>query len=58
MLLVWDKNDAFFPIPGAEAYKRDVKKIDFNILDTGHFVLEEEGEFIIKKMRRFLRILD
>ena len=55
MLLVWGKNDAFFPVPGAEGYKRDVKDIDYNILDTGHFALEEEGDFIIGKMRNFLR---
>lgn len=55
MLLVWGKNDAFFPASGAEAYKRDVKEIDFNILDTGHFALEEEAPFIISKMRSFLR---
>lgn len=58
MLLVWGKNDAFFPEPGAEAYKRDVKTIDYTILDTGHFVLEEEAEFIIKKMRTFLRTIE
>lgn len=57
MLLVWGKNDAFFPVPGAEGYKRDVKNIDYNILDTGHFALEEEGGFIISKMRTFLRSL-
>lgn len=57
MLLVWGKNDAFFPVNGAEAYKRDVKEIDFNILDTGHFALEEEGEFIVSKMRQFLSTL-
>ena len=54
MLLVWGKNDAFFPVPGAEGYKRDVKNIDYNILDTGHFALEEEAPFIISKMRSFL----
>lgn len=54
MLLVWGKNDAFFPEPGAEAYKRDVKNIDYNILDTGHFALEEDSAFIISKMRGFL----
>ncbi len=55
MLITWGKNDAFFPEPGAEAYKRDVKNIDYNILDTGHFALEEEGEFIISKIRTFLK---
>lgn len=54
MLIVWGKNDAYFPEPGAEAYKRDVKDIDYNILDTGHFPLEEDSEFIIAKMRNFL----
>ena len=54
ILIVWGKNDAFFPAAGAEAYKRDVKDIDFNILDTGHFPLEEEHVFINKKIRAFL----
>lgn len=54
MLIVWGKNDAFFPASGAEAYKRDVKQIDFNLLDTGHFPLEEDSNVIIKKMRAFL----
>lgn len=55
VLLVWGKNDAFFPVAGAEGYKRDVKNIDYNILDTGHFALEEEAPFIIKKMRHFMQ---
>lgn len=55
MLIVWGANDAFFPANGAEAYKRDVKDIDFNLLNTGHFALEEEAPFIIAKMRTFLR---
>jgi pimeloyl-ACP methyl ester carboxylesterase len=54
MLIVWGKNDAFFPEAGAKAYKRDVRDVDYHILDTGHFALEEEGPFIIRKMRRFL----
>lgn len=54
VLLVWGKNDAFFPVAGAEGYKRDIKNIDYNILDTGHFALEEEAPFIIKKMRHFM----
>ena len=53
-LIVWGKNDAFFPEPGAAAYKRDLKDIDYNILDTGHFALEEEGPFIVKKIREFM----
>jgi len=55
VLVVWGKHDAFFPVAGAEAYKRDVKDIDYNIFDTGHFALEEEHLEITKKMRQFLR---
>ncbi len=55
MLIVWGRNDAFFPESGAEAYRQDMKNIDYNILDTGHFPLEEEGPFIIGKMDRFLK---
>ncbi|MEW8492681.1 MAG: alpha/beta hydrolase [Candidatus Thiodiazotropha taylori] len=54
VLVVWGKHDAFFPEPGAEGYKRDVKDIDYNILDTGHFALEEEHVFIVGKIREFL----
>ncbi|WP_108810620.1 alpha/beta fold hydrolase [Sphingorhabdus sp. Alg231-15] len=54
MLIIWGKNDAFFSVAGAEAYKRDVKNIDYNILDTGHFPLEEESDFIVPKVRDFM----
>ncbi|MBW8243633.1 alpha/beta hydrolase [Muricauda oceani] len=54
MLIVWGKNDAYFPESGAAAFKKDLKEIDYNIYDTGHFALEEEGEAIINKMRTFL----
>jgi len=55
VLVVWGRNDAFFPVSGAEGYKRDVKDIDYNILDTGHFALEEDYKVITEKMRRFLQ---
>jgi len=55
VLIVWGKNDAFFPEPGAEGYLRDAKDVDYNILNTGHFALEEEGPFIAQKIREFLR---
>ncbi|MEP3968084.1 MAG: alpha/beta hydrolase [Nonlabens sp.] len=54
LLLVWGKNDAFFPESGATAFKKDVKNIDYNVYDTGHFALEEDGDAIIKKMRLFM----
>ncbi len=54
LLIVWGKNDAFFPESGAEAFKKDVKQIDYNIYDTGHFALEEDGDKIIAKIRGFM----
>lgn len=53
-LIVWGKNDQIFPAAGAEPYKRDLKNLDFNILDTGHFALEEEGSVIAAKIREFM----
>lgn len=54
LLVVWGKNDAFFPESGAEAFKKDVKNIDYNIYNTGHFALEEDGILIIEKIRSFM----
>jgi pimeloyl-ACP methyl ester carboxylesterase len=45
-LLVWGKNDAIFPPEGAYPYKKDLKNLEFHLLDTGHFALEEDGEVI------------
>lgn len=55
LLIVWGKNDEFFPESGAEAFKKDVKNIDYNIYDTGHFALEEDGNAIIEKIRAFMK---
>jgi len=54
-LIVWGKNDKIFPPAGAEPYRRDLKTIEYHILDTGHFALEEEGGRIAELMRGFLR---
>ena len=57
-LIVWGKNDVFFPEKGAESYKKDLKNIDYNIYDTGHFALEEDGQNIIEKIRSFMKPLN
>ncbi|WP_415400862.1 alpha/beta fold hydrolase [Tateyamaria sp. SN3-11] len=57
-LIVWAKNDAFFPVPGAEGFKRDLKDVDYNILDTGHFALEEDLDLIAGKIRTFMSTRD
>jgi pimeloyl-ACP methyl ester carboxylesterase len=53
-LIVWGKNDYIFPAEGAYPYKRDLKNIEFHLLDTGHFALEEDGEAIATHIRNFM----
>ena len=53
-LLMWGKNDQIFPADGAHPYKRDLKNIEFQLLDTGHFALEEFGDEISSRMINFL----
>jgi pimeloyl-ACP methyl ester carboxylesterase len=53
-LIVWGKNDYIFPAEGAYPYQRDLKDVEFHLLDTGHFALEEDGEAIANHIRQFL----
>lgn len=53
-LIVWGKNDHIFPSSGAQAYKKDLKKIDFHLLNTGHFALEEDGTLIASLIDQFM----
>lgn len=53
-LIVWGKNDYIFPADGAYPYQRDLKDIEFHLLDTGHFALEEDGQVITRYIRDFL----
>jgi pimeloyl-ACP methyl ester carboxylesterase len=53
-LVVWGKNDPFFPGYLAEGYRRDLEDVEFHLLDTGHFALEEDGAFIAERMLSFL----
>jgi len=52
-LLVWGKGDYIFPEEGAHPYKRDLNNIEFHILNTGHFALEEDLEFISTHIHDF-----
>ena len=54
MLIVWGKNDKIFPAAGAEPYKRDLKTLEFHLLDAGHFALETNGEEIAGLIRKFM----
>ena len=53
-LLMWGKNDHIFPADGAHPYKRDLENLEFHLLDTGHFALEEYGDDIAVQMIRFM----
>ena len=53
-LIVWGQNDAIFPAAGAYPYQRDLKQLEFHLLDTGHFALEEDGATIARLIRNFL----
>lgn len=53
-LIVWGKNDHIFPAEGAYPYKQDLKNLEFHLLDTGHFALEEDGQLIAATIRSFL----
>lgn len=55
MLIAWGKNDLIFPPAGAEPYKRDLKTLEFHLIDAGHFALETNGDEIAGLMRAFLR---
>ena len=54
MLIVYGKNDYIFPVAGAEAYKKDVKNLEYHLYDAGHFALESHGIQIADTIRTFL----
>ncbi|CAN7646187.1 alpha/beta fold hydrolase [Bosea sp. LjRoot237] len=53
-LIAWGKNDFIFPPEGARAYMRDLPEAELNLIDSGHFALEDKGEEIATLIRDFL----
>lgn len=53
-LVVWGKNDYIFPADGAYPYKRDLPAVEFHLLDTGHFALEDQLDTMVPLIRDFL----
>src|ERR1700722_985864 len=53
-LIIWGRNDAFFPEAGARAYLRDLPRAQFHTFDTGHFALEENLPEIAPLIEEFL----
>jgi pimeloyl-ACP methyl ester carboxylesterase len=56
-LVLWGRNDAFFPEPGAHAYLRHLPRAEVHVLDTGHFALEDKLPEIVPLIDRFLASL-
>jgi pimeloyl-ACP methyl ester carboxylesterase len=53
-LIVWGKNDFIFPADGAHPYKKDLNDLEFHLIDTGHFALEDKPDEIFPLIRDFL----
>lgn len=53
-LVLWGRNDAFFPEPGAHAYLADLPDAELHVFDTGHFALETHLTHIAPLIADFL----
>lgn len=53
-LITWGEKDLIFPADGAHPYKRDLKNIEFHLLNAGHFALEDHGDEIAALIDNFL----
>lgn len=53
-LVVWGKGDPFFTVEGSKAFAKDLKHVDYNLFDAGHFALEEKAPEIAAKILSFL----
>ncbi|CAM1506133.1 Fc.00g057740.m01.CDS01 [Cosmosporella sp. VM-42] len=55
VLAIWGKNDNIFVKEGAEAFRRDVKKLEIRLIDDGHFALENNEELFAREMDGFFK---
>lgn len=55
VLAIWGEKDTIFVPPGAEAFKRDVKKFELKFLDAGHFAIETNEVEVADAMDGFFR---
>jgi pimeloyl-ACP methyl ester carboxylesterase len=53
-LLVWGRNDQFFPPAGARAYLDDLPEAELHLLDTGHFATATHSKEIADLIAGFL----
>jgi pimeloyl-ACP methyl ester carboxylesterase len=52
-LILWGKGDIIFTPEGGTAYLRDLSNVDLHLLDSGHFVLEDQVEVAAFLITRF-----
>ncbi len=53
-LVISGRNDEIFIAAGAEAFKKDLKDVQINLLNGGHFVLEEKHAEAASIIKSFL----
>jgi len=53
-LIVWGERDFIFPADGAHPYKRDLQELEFHLIPTGHFALEDKSDVMVPLIRDFL----
>lgn len=53
VLTAWGKGDEIFIPAGAEAFKRDVQKLETHWLDASHFALETNEQQVAEWMFEF-----
>jgi pimeloyl-ACP methyl ester carboxylesterase len=51
-LVAWGRGDPFFGVPGAEAFRRDLKEVRVELLDSGHFALEEDASRVAELIKQ------
>lgn len=51
-LVMWGRNDPFFVAAGAMAYRRHLPDAEVQLLDGGHFALEEHAALIAREIIR------
>jgi len=56
-LIVWGKNDPAFIAAGAKAYLKDLPHAELNLLDSGHFTVEEKPVEVAKYIVNFMNKL-
>jgi pimeloyl-ACP methyl ester carboxylesterase len=53
-LVVWGRNDPYFTVAGAEAFRRDLPQAELHLLEAGHFAIEERAPEIGGLIEDFL----